>query len=490
MSQAFYRKYRSKNLSEVVGQDHITSTLSQAVAAGNISHAYLFTGPRGVGKTSVARILAHDINKLPYDEEKPHIDIIEIDAASNRRIDEIRDIRDKVHIAPASATYKVYIIDEVHMLTKEAFNALLKTLEEPPAHVVFILATTEAHKLPETIISRTQRYNFKPIDDVAAAGHLAKIAKQEGIEASKEALELIAAYGKGSFRDSISLLDQLASSGQAVELETVRALLGVPAGTAVSLILETMLAGRSDQLLTQLQDLRASGIAPATIAEEVAKQLRDRMVQGSLSGSEVNLALLDKLIEVPAKSRPYDYLELALLSVALARQSPADTPAEVPKPPHVEAPAVQPDNQMSPPAELTKPEVKPAQPVIVPKPSPNVSVKSQLDDKVWNAVLTDIKKNYATIYGIMRMSRPRLEAGELLLEFGFPFHHKQINQAANRQKIASIIATHLGDGITITTAVNSELNAPDVVLDSQPEIAPDSIGSITNIFGGGEVLES
>ncbi|HEY5549657.1 MAG TPA: DNA polymerase III subunit gamma/tau, partial [Candidatus Saccharimonadales bacterium] len=228
MGQALYRKYRPRKFSEAVGQEAITKTLGEAVKSGRISHAYLFAGPRGVGKTSIARILAHQVNQLPYARDNFHLDIIEIDAASNRRIDEIRDLREKVHITPTSAKYKVYIIDEVHMLTKEAFNALLKTLEEPPAHCIFILATTEAHKLPETIISRTQRFNFKPITKNAAKDRLQEIAKQEKIQIGSEAIELLAEFGEGSLRDIIGLLDQLSAIGHKITEKDIRDLIGIP----------------------------------------------------------------------------------------------------------------------------------------------------------------------------------------------------------------------------------------------------------------------
>ena len=177
--RALYRKYRSRSLEEVIGQEQITKTLSNAIKQGKISHAYLFTGPRGTGKTSVARILAHEINDIPYTDDSISLDIIEIDAASNRRIDDIRDLRDKVHIAPVGAKYKVYIIDEVHMLSGSAFNAFLKILEEPPAHVKFLLATTEPHKLPETIISRVQRFEFRKFSRQEIIDHLTFIASQE-----------------------------------------------------------------------------------------------------------------------------------------------------------------------------------------------------------------------------------------------------------------------------------------------------------------------
>jgi DNA polymerase-3 subunit gamma/tau len=501
MGQALYRKHRPKKLSEVVGQEHITKTLSEALKQGRISHAYLLTGPRGVGKTSIARILAHEINGLPYDDDTTHIDIIEIDAASNRRIDEIRDLRDKVHIAPASAKYKVYIIDEVHMLTREAFNALLKTLEEPPAHAVFILATTDAHKLPETIVSRTQRYSFRPVAKQAVVEHLGTIAKEEKIKISSEALELLAEHGEGSFRDSISLLDQASSHGQQVELADVQRLLGMPPKEALEALLRQLGGSPPAELVTSLNGLYDQGYQASAIAKQLGQLLRSQLIAGKLVlASGQTLDLLGRLLEVPASRDPERLLEIVLLENRTPTQEQAAPREEVrveAEPPAVEAVAEVIIEPVAPPAlEPAKPAPKSSKAESAKKPSeatPAALLKpaQRFDESLWPEVLAALKQKHNTLYGVVRMAEPRFrDDGTVELAFAFAFHQKRLKEAANQQKLLDTIQGLTGHQVSIECILDKSASASPP--SSPPAASQDSteLTAISNIFGGGELLES
>ena len=355
MSRALYRTYRSRSLDEIVGQSHITRILQRAIARGHIAHAYLLTGPRGVGKTSIARILAHEINGLPYTDESTHLDIIEIDAASNNSVEDIRDLRDKVQIAPTSSPKKIYIIDEVHMLSKSAFNALLKTLEEPPEHVVFILATTDADKLPATILSRVQRFNFRAITPRDAAKHLAFIAEQEKIAITPDALELIAEQGKGSFRDSISLLDQLRSlSDEIIDRTMVAEVLGLAQDELVEGLLAAYTTADIGQAARLIDEAEAAGTPAELLAEQLLGIARQRVVEDAAL-----LPLLDKLLAVPRAGWPRIALLTALASraapsVAAPHRQPSPTTVSEPVAPYTHSPAAS-SSQTSPVAPSSDP---------------------------------------------------------------------------------------------------------------------------------------
>lgn len=497
MNKALYRKYRSKNLSEIVGQEHITKTLENALKQGKLSHAYLFTGPRGVGKTSIARILAHEINDLPYTDESMHLDIIEIDAASNRRIDEIRDLREKVHIAPTSAKYKVYIIDEVHMLTREAFNALLKTLEEPPAHVVFILATTELHKLPETIVSRTQRFNFKLIDRDTLIGHLRAIAKSEGMNVDDGALELIATQGRGSFRDSISLLDQVGNSSKKVTRADAEKLIGLATDEHISSLLHATLSGSPADILNALEGLTSSGISPSVAAKQLSAVLRAKIISGESDSRQAKL--LGALLDVNASADPYAKLEVVLLSVNLdgtqSTSAPARTPEAAPAPaPKPAQEAVQP----APSTEVKKPEKTEEKPA-----NPGIPI-TNLGDPVdwWGEALQQIKTINNTLYGAMRMATPLVDGDTLNLGFKFKLHAQKASETTTQAKIAEAIEKVTGKLFKINPVVDKNLTPPSVKLQPEPMATtenkpepvqndlPEGLDSIKNIFGGAEVLES
>lgn len=484
MGQALYRKYRSRSFDALAGQEHIVQTLQNAVKHGRISHAYLFTGPRGVGKTSVARILAHLINDLPYTDDSAHVDIIEIDAASNRRIDEIRELREKVYVAPAIAKYKVYIIDEVHMLTREAFNALLKTLEEPPAHVVFILATTDAHKLPETIISRTQRFNFKPASLANLTDLLAKIAKQEKINVDDEALALMAQHSGGSFRDSLSLLDQASSRAAKIDKTAVEALLGLPPASAIESLAELAVNGATpSQLMSDLDNMFNQGYRAATIAQQLGRVLRERLIEEKINRLGALLELLNDLIEVPAAHDPDRALELALLRSLKLPEAPV-VPVASPEPVEIEA--------APEPAKANKPEPAPEK-----LKKANPATATDFDETVWSQVLQALKKKYNTLYGVVRMAQPDFsEPGRLRLAFAFGFHQKRLSENSNRQKLADTISELTGQVVKIDCVVDKSAQPPQLKAeapaptDQQSAAADGELSTISNIFGNAELLES
>lgn len=289
MSQALYRKWRPRLWEQVVGQEHVVTTLQNAIRAGRVGHAYLFAGPRGTGKTTTARLLAKAVNCLAESPaERPcdrcahcqavndgrFLDLIEIDAASNTSVDDVRDLRDKINFAPSQGKYKVYIIDEVHMLSTAAFNALLKTLEEPPPHAIFILATTEVHKIPATVLSRCQRHEFRRIPVQTIVSTLKSLGEQEGLQADDDALTLIARQATGSLRDAISLLDQLASTGGPIRLELAQTVLGTAASQMVAELVEAMQKRDAAAGLDCIHRALDSGSDPRQFARQVVDYLR------------------------------------------------------------------------------------------------------------------------------------------------------------------------------------------------------------------------
>jgi len=305
MSQVFYRRWRPQTFAEVAGQEQITQTLLNALATGRVAHAYLFCGPRGTGKTSTGRILAKAVNCLNNGSGEPcnacsmcqainegrALDLVEIDAASNRGIDEIRDLREKVNFAPNIARYKVYIIDEVHMLTEPAFNALLKTLEEPPPHIIFVLATTEVHKVPLTILSRCQRFDFRRLSQAAIVSKLQQICAQEGIQIEPQALALIARSATGSLRDAENLLEQLAIyHGSEITHHDVQKELGIIGDERVRQLAGCILRGDIAGGLTTINSVSDDGLDLRQFDRELVEYLRGVLLLKAGAGDAVGLS--------------------------------------------------------------------------------------------------------------------------------------------------------------------------------------------------------
>ena len=490
MSQALYRKYRSRSLDEVLGQDHVTNILRRALEQGKIAHAYLLTGPRGVGKTSVARILAHEINQLPYDEEASHLDIIEIDAASNNGVDDIRALREKAQVAPVSAPKKIYIIDEVHMLSKPAFNALLKTLEEPPAHVVFILATTDADKLPATILSRVQQFFFRPIPADIMARQLMTIAEKEGFTIEADAARLIAERSRGGFRDGISMLDQLsalASSGKPLSASDVAQYLGLSAAETLENLLELYQQRDAPEALNLLGELEKTGTDPVVLSHQLLSLLRTRLHQ-----RPELITLVKQLIEVDRHPHP----DLKLLTIfmdsagSIAHKSPETAPTSTAsltaaiKPPvatpEAPAPAAQPAENS--PKTLPKQEQtndsadKTASDAALAgsQPAPDSPPDSTATDIDWDKIIALAKEQSFAIATLLQHCSWRRDGNTLTLYAGNAFAKKKLDNAKNRPLIATIVQQVAG----------TELDIATIGQKAPPKDA--ELAKIAELMGGGE----
>ncbi len=471
MSQlALYRKYRSADLNDVVGQKHITQTLNAALKQGKLSHAYLFTGPRGVGKTSVARILARAINGLDKTEDNPNfLDIIEIDAASNRGIDEIRALRDKVAVAPAKLEYKVYIIDEAHMLTREAFNALLKTLEEPPAHVVFILATTEAHKLPETIISRTQRYDFHAFTEKEIVLRLDYIAKQEKITITKPALQLIAQMANGGMRDAISLLDQLSVLEEEIDEKLTSQFLGLALSSELNEILDLSQHGKAQEALDKITTISTNGVSPGELLLQLQRMARERLVgEIQKSADKKSIQFYTNALEIlhtAMNQLSFTANSYIPLELAIVKMNYRFTDTNTPKNP------AQSINQIH--------QVQASVPTVVNK-EKSVSETTDSDAvALCDKALSAIKEHNNSLYALLRSGGAHVEGDKLLVNCRFAFHQNRIEEHHNRALIEKVMSKIFNKTIQLSCTLE---NTPEPA--QKADTSSELVNSAMAILGG------
>lgn len=438
--KALYRKYRPLKMAEVIGQEQVTKPLENALKLGKISHAYIFIGPRGCGKTSVARIFAHEINKFPYKIEDSYPDIIEIDAASNTGVDNIRELREKAVIAPSEGKFKVYIIDEVHMLSKSAFNALLKTLEEPPKHVIFIMATTDAYKIPATITSRAQVYNFQLADPRTMLEHLKKVAQEEKIKISEGALGVIVNRGGGSFRDTISLLDQVSTLSEAeITEEMVLAALGAPEEGNLQSLLDAYAQGSAAEITETLKKLLNSGVR----AEAVAEKLINMII--SDPRPEL-LPLLEKLPEV-AYPFPEAKLLLAFLAERGVRASVSDFSAKsrvtaVPEEKGLKTPV-----NAKKVTEVEKVEKAVKNPETEAENMPN-EAKTEVGDFDWQNYLTEVSSKNDAVAGSLKRSEHQRQGNTLILYSRRSFDRKILSSPNNLEILNASLPAGMSVKIT------------------------------------------
>ncbi len=497
ISQSLYRKWRPQTFQDVKGQDAIRDTIFYALSHGQMSQAYLFCGPRGTGKTTTARLIAKLVNCQAEDDKKPcntcpaclsitegsNLDILELDAASNRGIDEIRQLRDTVRFSPTQARYKVFIIDEVHMLTREAFNALLKTLEEPPSYALFILATTEVHKIPPTILSRCQRYDFRIATQETLADHLLAVAKAEKMPLSPDAARFLARLADGSFRDALTLLEQVAShQAEKYTLETVENLFGYVPRDQVVAILGAIFIGDTtqahtelDTLLTRGADLRAvcdqllqlSQECLEALAMQTAKTLPASLqptvaslgLAGMVRWIELLLEAMTTMKQSPIPRLPLD-IAIAKMSTPTIQPAPRPTPVTVPHVVvHVEAPQPQPMAKSAP--ETIKAPVTETVSVPVAAELPQV-----IEPEDWAKILTELKEEAPSLVTSLAHAKVLSLDGDLLaVGVRYKMHAEAINKPAKRAQIEQVLEKVLNAPLKIAAQVVNDLPEQEEIAD-------------------------
>lgn len=504
---ALYRKYRPQTFAHLVGQEHVRVTLLNALSEGRPVHAYLFCGPRGTGKTSTARLLAKALNCLnPTQEHEPCetcdicrditdgrlIDLVEIDAASNRRIDEIRELRDKIHFAPTRAKNKVYIIDEVHMLTKEAFNALLKMLEEPPAEVFFILATTEVHKIPETIISRCQRFDFKRIDPKTIMTRLNYIAQLEGILIEDRAIEAIANNVDGGLRDAIGLFEQLLIDSK-LEYRRVKEILGLSGHEAIKDFYKLLQAGDLPPVLSSIQELHRNGHDFSQFTKELIDFLRNEMLQAVAQKKSEEISFFMRWIEIfqqaylqfKAALIPQLPLEMAVIKIL----APAAT-HESSSPAISSTLSLERKLPSSHSAKKTDSSLKDLPNENSPNPPASVELNLKNIETCWPRVL-ELLKTPSLKQSVRNVKGFRLTENSLELQFLSKFYLEKMSQSSLRSELESAFEKITGKNIKITGVVQ-ELQLESVASRSSAASnivdVSDIANSASEIFGA-EIVE-
>ena len=541
MSETLYRKYRPKNFSEIIGQQHIVQTLSNTVKNNRLGQAYLFTGPRGTGKTSIARILAKTINCTDLKdaitcEKCPaclaigagrSLDIIEIDAASNTGVDNIRELKETINLPPTSLKYKVYIIDEVHMLSTGAFNALLKTLEEPPAHVVFILATTEIHKVPETILSRCQRFDFTRLPLKNIIEKLSLIAKQEEVSIDTDSLEMIAIAAEGGMRDAESLLGQIISlEDKNITKKEVESILGTTDRNFAYALTELLAENNATEAIQKINTLVSDGYDLQVFNKTLINYLRQLMLlkispelqasfsyemtseqlQKTLAQCEkIELAKILNLInlfleaqnKISASVMPQLPLEIAIIKATqkfpeIQNDEPQEPTREKSRPTQTvpSAPATSVAPKVSAPAEIATEET--------PTATFSENANLTMDDvrMNWNKILEQIKPLNHSLQALLFSCQVfSVSGGTVTLATPYDFYKEKLNDPKNRLTVETVFGKILESQIFIKTVTNKEVGIETKPLNTQnPASKPDGqqdslLTSAMEIMGGSVVQE-